>query len=147
MCKSSGLSPSSIYKTTLKQQLNAENDEKWDEKLNHLSVLGWAMLFFCPLLGRLWDTDEWARNGNDSMVTEKQWFCDSAASYNGLQEWTSQTGHRRSLRWRKKMVMKKKEDPAENLLWGKKEKKKRRRNEENEEKKKDQFAMRYNLQC
>ena len=46
----------SSYKTTLKQQLNGENDEIWDGELRHLSVLGWAMframLFSCPVLGR-----------------------------------------------------------------------------------------------
>ena len=30
-----------------------KNDEKWSEKLNHLSVSGWAMLFFCPVFGRM----------------------------------------------------------------------------------------------
>ena len=34
----------SSYKTTLKTTKN------WDEKLNHLSVFGWAMLFSCPVL-------------------------------------------------------------------------------------------------
>ena len=30
---------------TLKQQLNSENEEKWDEKLNHLSFFGWDVIF------------------------------------------------------------------------------------------------------
>ena len=30
-----------------------KNYEKWDKKLNHLSVFGWAMLFSCPVLGRM----------------------------------------------------------------------------------------------
>ena len=38
------------YKTTLEQQLNSEN---WGVKLGHLSAFGWAMLFSCPVLGRI----------------------------------------------------------------------------------------------
>lgn len=34
---------------TLKQQLKGE---KWDKKLKNVSVLGWATLFSCPVLGR-----------------------------------------------------------------------------------------------
>ena len=34
---------------TLKQQLNSE---QWDGALSHLSVLGWAMLLWCPVLGK-----------------------------------------------------------------------------------------------
>ena len=32
------------YKTTLKQQLNGQK-QKWSEKLNHVSVFGWAVVF------------------------------------------------------------------------------------------------------
>ena len=39
---------------TLKQQLNSENYEKWDEKLNHLCVFGSAILFSCPVWPSSW---------------------------------------------------------------------------------------------
>ena len=38
------------YKTTLKQQLSGE---KWVAELGHLSAFGWAVLFSCPVFGRM----------------------------------------------------------------------------------------------
>ena len=56
-----GVIPSSLssYKTTLKQKLNGEKrSEKWDGELSHFrSVLGWAMLFSCPV--------DWLDHGNN----------------------------------------------------------------------------------
>ena len=61
-----GVIPSSLssYKTTLKQKLNGEKrSEKWDGELSHFkSVLGWAMLFSCPV--------DWLDHGNN-MANQK----------------------------------------------------------------------------
>ena len=43
-----------LYPATKRHLNNSQtvtNDEKWDGKLNHLSVFGWAVLFSCLVLG------------------------------------------------------------------------------------------------
>ena len=50
------VNPLSSYKTTRKQQLNGE---QWDVELRHLSGFDWAMLFSCPVLGRMFNIHDW----------------------------------------------------------------------------------------
>ena len=40
-------------KRHLKNSSTVKHDQRWDEKLNHLSVFGWAVLFSCPVLGNI----------------------------------------------------------------------------------------------
>ena len=60
----------SLYWAT-KQDLNGE---QWNEKLNHLSVVGWALLFFCPVLGRMASAFFQAL---DRKIKNKKWFRDT----------------------------------------------------------------------
>ena len=55
---------------TLKQQLNNENNDKWDWELRHKSVFGWAMLFSYSVLRRIF---VWQRAANDSVTTVSGW--------------------------------------------------------------------------
>ena len=55
-----------------------KNDEKWGEKLSHLCVLCWAMLFCCPVLGgTLLEEWKWTKNilpstGQENNITQPQ---------------------------------------------------------------------------
>ena len=51
----SGQSPLSSYTSTLKQRLNGE---EWDVELRHSYGFGWAVLFSCPVFGRMFPEND-----------------------------------------------------------------------------------------
>ena len=57
-------------------ETTVKNDEKWDGKLIHLPVFGWAVVFSCPVLGRIFFSvysTQYLVSAKNNHISEDSW--------------------------------------------------------------------------
>ena len=76
VCKVWGHPLNQATKWHLNNSEMVKNNDKWDKKLNHISVFGWVVLFSCPVFGRLFH-----REGSKLTVCQSSASCTAAVLF------------------------------------------------------------------